>query len=190
MNLPNILTLSRIGFAGIIVYLLLLNSMVSHYWAALVFILASITDYYDGFLAKKHGLITDFGKIMDPIADKVLMLSIFFTLAYLGVLAWWMVMIIALREIIVTVDRLWCMRQGQVLPAEKAGKIKTVLQILAVGVILIYLILDQAEFANSWFHQFQKIYLGGINVIMAMVVGITVYSGVSYWNQRTKKGAL
>jgi CDP-diacylglycerol--glycerol-3-phosphate 3-phosphatidyltransferase len=190
MNLPNILTLSRIGFAGIIVYLLLLNSLVSHYWAALVFILASITDYYDGSLAKRYGMITDFGKIMDPIADKVLMLSIFFTLAFLGVLAWWMVMIIALREIVVTIDRLWRMRQGQVLPAEKAGKIKTVLQIVAVAFILIYLILDQAEFAYSWFHQFQNIYLAGINGVMTIVVGVTVYSGLSYWKQRTQKDAL
>ena len=90
--------------------------------------MASITDFYDGYLAKTRGLISDFGKIMDPISDKILMLSIFFALAYMGIVAWWMVILIAVREIYVTLDRLWSMKKGQVLSAERAGKIKTVFQ--------------------------------------------------------------
>ena len=75
MNLPNILTLSRIGFAFVLVYLLLLNSLTGNIWAAVLFTVASLTDFYDGYLAKKRGLVSNFGKIMDPIADKVLILS-------------------------------------------------------------------------------------------------------------------
>jgi CDP-diacylglycerol---glycerol-3-phosphate 3-phosphatidyltransferase len=184
MNLPNILTLSRIGFAGIMVYLLLWNSLTGNLWAAFVFFIASLTDFYDGYIAKKRGLISDFGKIMDPISDKVLILSIFVVLAYLGMLPWWMVSLIALREIVVTIDRLIVMRQGKVLAAEKAGKIKTVFQITTISVILLYLILDQSVFAHSWFYQIQKPYLGTINALMVITVALTLASGASYFKNK------
>lgn len=188
MSLPNILTLSRIFFAVIIVWLLLLNSLAGNVGAAVFFVIASITDFYDGYLAKKHGLTSDFGKLMDPIADKVLMLSIFVVLANIGMVAWWMVVLIALREIVVTVDRLIMMRQGIVLAAEQLGKIKTVFQILTVAVILIYLILDQATFAHQWIYKIQKTYLGCINGLMLITVVITVWSGISYWQSRHRAG--
>jgi CDP-diacylglycerol--glycerol-3-phosphate 3-phosphatidyltransferase len=186
MNLPNLLTLSRIGFAFVLVYLLLLNSLAGNVWAAIVFLIASLTDFYDGYLAKKKGMISDFGKIMDPISDKVLMLALFFVLAYLGMIMWWMVILIAIREIGVTVDRLYCVNRGLVLAAEKAGKIKTVFQITTISFILIYLILEQAAFANPWFYQIQKPYLGGINGLMAITVGLTIGSGITYFQNKKK----
>lgn len=187
MNLPNILTLSRILFAAIIVYLLLLNSLTGNVWAAVFFVIASITDFYDGYLAKKHGLISDFGKIMDPIADKVLMLSIFSVLANIGMIAWWMVIVIALREVFITIDRLYSMRKGEVLAAERAGKIKTVFQILTICIIFIYLILDQAPSAHQWFYQIQKSYLSWINGCMMITVLLTITSAVPYVQQRLRK---
>ena len=105
MNLPNILTLSRIVFALFIVLMLLANTLSGNIAATLLFAVASITDFYDGYLAKKQGLISNFGKIMDPIADKILMLCVFGALAYLGMVQWWMVIVIALREIAVTLSR-------------------------------------------------------------------------------------
>lgn len=184
MNLPNALTLSRIGFALILIYLLLLNSFVGNVWAAIVFFVAALTDFYDGYFAKKRGLITDFGKIMDPISDKVLTLSIFFVFADIGMVAWWMVFLIAVREIAVTIDRLYCMRKGHVLAAERSGKIKTVFQIMTISIILLYLILDQAWFANTWFYQIQKPYLGWINGFMVITVLLTLSSGYSYLKTR------
>lgn len=188
MNLPNLLTLSRIFIAVVIVWLLLLNSLAGNIGAAVFFIIASITDFYDGYLAKKYGLTSDFGKLMDPIADKVLMLSIFTVLAVVGMVAWWMVLIIALREVWVTIDRLLMMRRGIVLAAEQLGKIKTVLQIVTVSVILLYLILDQATFAHQWIYKIQNTYLGCINGLMLISVVLTVWSGVGYWQSRKKAG--
>lgn len=184
---PNILTVSRIGFAVLLVFLLLQNSLTGNILAIIVFTLASLTDFYDGYLAKKKSTISDFGKIMDPIADKILMLSVFFVLVHLGMVALWMVILIAAREILVTLDRLWCTCRGQVLAAEMAGKIKTVFQMITVSLILLYLILDQAAFANSWFYQIQKFYLGWINVFMVITVLVTVVSGVAYFQNRLKR---
>ena len=189
MNLPNILTLSRIGFAFVLVYLLLLNSLTGNMWAAFFFIIASLTDYYDGYLAKKNGLISDFGKIMDPISDKIMMLSIFFALASIGRVMWWMVILIAIREIVVTVDRLISMRNGQVLAAERAGKLKTVFQMVSVSLILIYLILDQAAFAHDWFYQIEKVYLGWVNVFMLITVVLTVVSGWMYFQNKIRQSS-
>lgn len=183
---PNILTVSRIGFALMLVFLLLQNSLTADIMAVMIFTLASLTDFYDGHLAKKHNIVSNFGKIMDPIADKILMLSVFFVLGSIGVVALWMVILIAAREILVTADRLWCMGKGQVLAAEKAGKIKTVFQIITVSFILVYLILDQAFFANSWFYEIQKFYLDWINILMTAVVILTVGSGAVYFRSRWK----
>ena len=186
MNWPNVLTISRLGFAVVLVYLLSLNSLIGNIWSAIFFIIASLTDFYDGYLAKKKGLISNFGKIMDPIADKILMLSIFSVLAYMGVIDWWMVILIAIREILVTVDRLWSMYQGHILAAEHFGKIKTISQMTTVGVILLYLILEQASFSHKWFYQIQNVYLGGINILMLITVLLTIGSGASYLQSRLK----
>ena len=190
MNLPNVLTLSRIGFAFILVYLLLLNSLLGNIWASIFFIIASLTDFYDGYLAKKRGLVSNFGKIMDPIADKVMMLSIFFALAFIGMVAWWMVIVMAIREVWVTMDRLWCMHRGQVIAAERAGKIKTVFQMATVSLILGYLVLDQAAFAHSWFHQIQKAYQGWINIFMIVTVAFTLGSAVAYFRNKMRNSSL
>ncbi len=186
MNLPNILTISRIGFAIIMVYLLLLNSLTGNVLSAIFFTAASLTDFYDGHLAKKKGLISNFGKIMDPIADKVLILSIFFALAHLDMVDWWMVILIAIREVLVTLDRLWSMRKGQVLAAERAGKIKTVFQIATVSFILIYLILEQAAFSHGWFRRIENFYLGWVNILMLITVLLTIGSGMVYFQNKIK----
>ncbi len=184
MNIANILTLSRIVLAAVIVWLLLLNSLNANIMATVLFIVAALTDFYDGHLAKKQGLISDFGKIMDPIADKVLLLSMFWVFAVLGMIEGWMVVVIAVREIGVTADRLWMMQRGQVLAAEKAGKIKTVCQITAVSVILLYLIVDQSAWAMNWFYQIQQAWHGVINALMFATLCVTIYSGVAYVKSR------
>ncbi len=155
--------------------------------AAFCFFLASISDYYDGYLAKKQGLITDFGKIMDPIADKILMLAIFFVLAHMNVVAWWMVILIALREVLITADRLIVMKKGQVLAAERAGKIKTFFQMTTVSVILIYLILSRSASQDSWFAKIQANYWISIKVLMIITVILTLGSGISYYKNKFKR---
>jgi len=184
MNLPNILTLSRIGFAVIISYFLLQQNLCADVVAAVCFVVAALTDLYDGYLARQMKLASSFGKIMDPIADKILMLSVFLTLSILGMVAWWMLVIIAAREILVTADRLFAMRSGRVLAAERAGKIKTTVQMVSVGIILLYLIVQQCPSLEAWFSSVQNAWLTLINGLMLMVVFITVVSGVAYFRSK------
>jgi len=186
MNLPNILTLSRIGWAIVLVFLLEANSLTGNVLAVIVFTIASLTDFYDGYLAKKQGLVSDFGKIMDPVADKILLLTIFGVLAHIGMVAWWMFIVIAIREIGVTVSRLWAMRKGQVLAAERAGKVKTVVQIVAVSAILLYLVAQQSEYCSFWFYNVQRIWLGVNYTLMLAAVVLTVYSGLEYFRNKSK----
>ncbi len=181
MNLPNILTVSRAVFALIIAASLLSNSLFGCIAAMALFVFASLTDFYDGYLAKKMGLVSDFGKIMDPIADKVLVLSVLGVLAHLGLVQWWMVIIIAAREIIVTGSRLRSMSCGKILVAEAAGKIKTFCQIIAIIVILLFLIADQSSLFNAWFYRVEREWRSLIHVLMIANVFLTVGSGVLYF---------
>ena len=181
MTLPNILTLSRIVFAGLIVWLLCQYSLFAYVAAAVVFTAASLTDFYDGYLAKKHGLTSNFGKIMDPIADKILILSIFGVLAHMGMVDIWMVVLITLREIAVTASRLGAMVKGRVLAAEQAGKVKTVCQIITISVVLLFLIAEESPCTAGWFFQAQPLWQGLINFLMVITVFVTVFSGIVYF---------
>jgi CDP-diacylglycerol--glycerol-3-phosphate 3-phosphatidyltransferase len=188
LNLPNILTLSRVVLAVILIFLLEQGSSAGNIWAFIVFAAASLTDFYDGHLAKTRGLVSNFGKIMDPIADKILILSAFGVLANIGMIAWWMFMVIAVREILVTASRILAMRQGQVLAAERAGKVKTVVQIIAVSAILLYLAAQQSDYCSSWFYHAQRTWLRVNAVFMIWAVIMTVYSGEDYFrNKRSLK---
>ncbi len=184
LNLPNVLTMSRIILAIVLVFLLEESSSRGNILALVVFAIASLTDFWDGYLAKSRGLVSNFGKIMDPIADKVLLLSAFGVLAHIGIMAWWMFIVIAIREVTVTISRLLAMRQGQVLAAEKAGKIKTVSQIIAVSAVLIYLVARQSDFCSSWFYSIQKIWLDVNYALMLVAVLLTLYSGVDYFRNK------
>jgi len=185
VTLPNILTLSRLVFAALIVWLLCQYSLAAYVAAAVLFAAGALTDFYDGHLAKKSGLTSDFGKIMDPIADKVLMLSVFFALAYTtDKVNAGMVALIAVREICVTASRLRAMSQGQVLAAEKAGKIKTVFQIISICVVLLFLIAEESPWTAAWFFQVQSLGQGVINFLMVVTVFLTVGSGVAYFKNQ------
>jgi CDP-diacylglycerol--glycerol-3-phosphate 3-phosphatidyltransferase len=186
MNLPNILTVSRIVFAIVLVFLLEEGTQIGNILAVIIFTIASLTDFYDGHLAHKRGLVSDFGKIMDPVADKILLLSVFGVLAHIGMIAWWMFIVIAVREVLVTGSRLMACRKGQVLAAERAGKIKTVVQITAVSVILLYLVAQQSELCSFWFYNVQRIWLNVNYCLMLAAVVLTVYSGIEYFRNKRK----
>ncbi|MBF0504666.1 MAG: CDP-diacylglycerol--glycerol-3-phosphate 3-phosphatidyltransferase [Candidatus Omnitrophica bacterium] len=189
MNIPNILTMSRIVLALVLVFLLKQGSEAGNIMAVVVFIIASLTDYFDGHLAKSQGLVSDFGKIMDPIADKVLLLLTLGVLAHLGMIDWRMFAVIAAREILVTASRLCAMLcHGRVLGAEGAGKIKTVIQMMAVLVILLYLVARGSDFCAGWFSHVQKNWESLINMLMWAAVILTVYSGGEYFRNKWKMG--
>ncbi len=142
-NLPNALTVLRIVLVPVFVWLLMRGGpapeepsgawSADRWWATVVFVVAIVTDWIDGDLARRRGLITAFGKLMDPIADKALVGSALVCLSLLGELPWWVTVVILVREVGITLMRFVVIRRG-VIPASRGGKLKTVLQ--AVGLIL------------------------------------------------------
>ena len=161
-NIANLLTISRILIVPLFVWLLLADDTLSRAAALAVFVIASITDRLDGELARKRDLVTDFGKIADPIADKALTGSALISLSILGELWWWVTIVILAREIGITLLRFVVIRYG-VIPASKGGKVKTMLQVVAIALYIMP---------------------GPINplrwIVMAAALVVTVATGVDY----------
>lgn len=172
-NLPNALTALRIVMVPLFIWLLLAGGqhgetdMGLRWWAVAVFVIAMITDWLDGYLARSRNLITSFGKIADPIADKLLTGAAFVVLSLLGELWWWVTIVILVREWGITVMRLFIIKYG-VMAASKGGKMKTVLQ--TVALVLMIMPLGQL---GTW-----ALWPGWI--AMAAVVVITVVTGIDY----------
>ena len=168
MNLPNKLTLLRICLIPVFVILML--SQVSNFFliSCIVFIIASITDFLDGKIARKYNLVTDFGKFMDPLADKLLVLSALICMIEYDLVAGWMVIIIVARELTVSILRAIAADNGKVIAASGGGKIKTTSQIIAIILLLI-----GANYSNS-----QIVFVGTIAMYIATI--FTLYSGIDY----------
>ena len=136
VNIANALTVVRLALVPVFVYFLVAGGTSDRVVAFVAFALASVTDLLDGELARRRGLITDFGKIADPIADKALTGSALITLSILGDLAWWVTCVIVVRELAVTGLRFWVIRHG-VIAASRGGKLKTMLQIVAISLYVL-----------------------------------------------------
>jgi CDP-diacylglycerol--glycerol-3-phosphate 3-phosphatidyltransferase len=167
LNIANILTVSRLLLVPVFLAALFAEDGHQTGWRLVafgVFAVASFTDHVDGNLARKHGLITDFGKIADPIADKALTGAALVGLSLLGELPWWVTVVIAVREVGVTLLRFWVIRHG-VIPASRGGKAKTLVQVLAIGFYLLPLpsFLDPVAI-----------------VLMGAAVVLTIVTGVDY----------
>lgn len=137
-NIANALTVSRLALVPVFVLSLFWAGGHDQLWrwvATAVFVLASVTDRVDGDLARRRGLVTDFGKLADPIADKALTGAALVSLSLLGDLGWWATGIILGRELGITALRFWVIRHG-VMPATRGGKVKTLLQAVAIGLYL------------------------------------------------------
>jgi CDP-diacylglycerol--glycerol-3-phosphate 3-phosphatidyltransferase len=182
LNIANVLTVVRILLVPFFIWFLLLDdgrSGLYRWLAVATFVVAIYTDKLDGDLARSRGLITDFGKIADPIADKLLIGSALVLLSVLGELWWWVTVVILARELGITVLRFAVIRYG-VMPASRGGKLKTVVQTVA---ILLFLIPLQA-IAGEWTWWVAA-------TVMAAAVVITVVTGVDYVLQaiRLRAGA-
>ncbi len=140
MNTPNKLTVLRMVLVPIFMVVYMLDSIPYHtYFAAAIFILASATDFLDGYLARKNNLVTNFGKFMDPLADKLLVTGALLCLMERDIVAFWVVMIIIAREFIVSGLRLVAVTKGIVIAAGSLGKLKTVTQLIAVSAAILAL---------------------------------------------------
>ncbi|MFI0444613.1 CDP-diacylglycerol--glycerol-3-phosphate 3-phosphatidyltransferase [Actinomadura sp. 6N118] len=161
-NVANYLTLLRILLVPVFVWLLLQEGTAWRLTAFAVFAVASITDKIDGDLARARGLVTDFGKIADPIADKALTGAALVTLSVLGELWWWVTIAILVREIGITLMRFLMIRTS-VIPASKGGKLKTMLQVIAIGLYILPGPLDPLRWG-----------------FMAAALVVTVVTGLDY----------
>jgi CDP-diacylglycerol--glycerol-3-phosphate 3-phosphatidyltransferase len=168
MNIPNKLSTLRILLVPIIIYLLLINSLTSSIAALVVFVLAALTDKYDGHYARKYNLVTTLGKILDPLADKLLIIGVFTAFVEIGVLSTWPLLIIVARELAVTGLRVVAADQGSVIPANIWGKTKTTIQMITA----IALIIDPKIFSLPFILTEGLVWL---------TVLITIYSGYTYF---------
>src|SRR5574344_377267 len=165
-NIPNALTIGRILVIPIFILLLTLwNNAISHTLAAIIFALASITDYLDGYLARKWKVVTNFGKFADPMADKILVMTAFIMLVAMNMVPAWIAAIIVCRELAVTGLRLLLVENGgTVLAAEMPGKIKTFTQMSSIIFLLCHFTL-----------------IGTILLYVALI--FTIYSGYDYFRK-------
>jgi len=170
-NVANIVTVVRIFMAPAFVWLLLADDQQYgplRYLAAGLFVLAIVTDSVDGLLARRQNLVTDFGKILDPIADKVLIGGALIGLSLLGELPWWVTVVILVREVGITIFRFAVLR-SRVIPASRGGKIKTIVQAVAISFALVPL----WEVFGDWMHIVNTI-------LMSAAVVATVATGIDY----------
>lgn len=186
LNLPNYLTLLRLVLTFVIMGLLHLRNFPAACWAAGLFLFACITDLLDGWVARRRGLISDFGKIMDPLADKVLVLGLFLTFVQMQLVAAWMVAIILAREFFITGLRIFALHKGFVMAAESAGKHKTVSQMAAISLILLFIVVKESGlYFSFWNRKLEGTFHAGINLMMIIAVLLTVYSGGAFiWRNR------
>lgn len=170
-NVANIITVVRIFMAPVFIWLLLADAGelgTIRYIAAGLFVVAIVTDTVDGILARRQNLVTDFGKILDPIADKVLTGGALVALSILGELWWWVTIVILVREFGITIFRFAVIRT-RVIPAVASGKFKTVLQAVAISLLLFpfWSVLGAWELWVGW-------------IAMALALALTVVSGVDF----------
>ena len=177
-NVPNVLTVFRLVLVPVFIWLMFLEASAARWWAVLVFMVAAATDQLDGHIARSRNLITDFGRLMDPIADKALTLGAFIVLSIAGLLPWWVTILIAVRELGITALRAVLLRRDIVVSANKGGKLKTLLQIFAIWLLLI----PWQSLCASW-PAYASLTHGMLIfgwVVAGLALVMTVWSGLVY----------
>ena len=167
MNLPNKLSVARVLCIPAVVALLHFPSDVCRYIAAALFVLGCITDFLDGRIARKRNLVTDFGKFIDPVADKLLVLTTLIMLIHRGMMPAWIVIVILCRELAVDGLRMVAVTQGKVIAAGKLGKWKTACQMVLISAMLIL----NLSVYDAW----------PVAVLAGVVVALTLASAVDYF---------
>lgn len=184
-HIPNILSISRVLLTPVFLYFLLFsNYHHAKLLSILIFTIASVTDAFDGQIARKYGMVTRVGVFLDPLADKVLVLSAFFSFVILGDVHLWMVLIISLRDIIITILRMLMEAKGVTMITSKAGKVKTFLQIIIINVVLLSILLKAYGY-NDYSEVFTKYKI--IYALMLITTLVTVYTGFHYFYFNHKK---
>lgn len=206
MNLPNGITVARIGAAPVLFALILSGGFELHLLAFVIFIAAGLSDLWDGYIARRRGEITEFGKLADPIADKLLVFATFIpfyivshrtdlpaelmAVPWWGPLPLWVLIVILGRELLITAFRAVARRQGVVIAAGTAGKYKTLSQNFFIGSLILWYVLQYRALERGWsggfwtfWQDFHGAFVGGI---LGVAVFLTAYSLIVYfWRYRT-----
>jgi len=186
VNIANRLTIARIILTFIFMFFLFCKGISAKTIAFLIFSLAALSDFLDGRVAKKKNIVSDFGKFMDPVADKILVLAAFAAFVQMHLIEAWMLVIIIARELLITSLRLFALNKGRVLAASRSGRHKTALQMVAIFLILGFILLKEVMLRFfTWNPDWETFFRHGINILMWIVVGLTLYSGMFYlWENR------
>ena len=181
MNLPNQLTLLRILLSPVFVLLLFLGGLAPRIGSFVVFTVASLTDWYDGYTARKYGIISMWGKFLDPLADKILVSSGLICFSVLGYIPAWMVLVIVVRDFLITGLRSYAVLKGKPIVTTFFAKTKTFSQFGVLYLIFIYHLFTggKQESYNSWILQ-KILEIDLIVILMFMITILTVISGVVY----------
>ena len=178
LNIPNIITMVRIAAIPLLCVLLLSPERETGFWAAALFAAASLTDWLDGYLARRMGIVTVFGKFLDPIADKLIVMAALIMILPFGRVPAWMVLVILGREMIITGLRGIASTEGIVIPASNLGKFKTIFQLVAIIGLLLH-------YDYRWFfsidHPLLVVNMHNVGMFYLWIATvITIWSGFDY----------
>ena len=185
MNWANRITLSRLGLTVLFVVALNSSWQYARTTALVIFLIAGLTDFVDGEIARRYGVVTNFGKLMDPLVDKIMMAAAFISLVPLKAVPAWAATTVVARDFLITGLRLMATAKGQILPAERLGKQKTSWQIITIIFFLTLLSLAELRRANEkstwWFRAWTE----AGPVLVWITVALTIYSAVGFtWRNR------
>lgn len=181
-NLPNILSVFRVLLTPVFVWLFF-GTPCMQLLSIVVFIIAAVTDAYDGYFARKHKITTKFGAFIDPMADKILILTTFAVFAYIRFIGWWVVLVFALRDILITWLRTILIKRGSSLVTSKIAKSKTVLQFVSIAFLFVNMLLHNAGYQFVCINYF-------VRYSVYFVAVFTLYTGLDYLKPFFKKNNL
>lgn len=207
LTLPNLITMVRIAACPAIFFLAIAPGVSARLWAFVLFVVAGLSDVWDGYLARRYGWITDVGKLLDPLADKLLMAATLIPFYLIsndgseigrvpgwGALPMWVLLVIFGREILITAFRTYAARRGVVIAAGLTGKRKTLLQSFFAGGLLLWYPLRMIAEARSWeglaaWRIWALVHGGWVAITLALALILTIYSMLDYlWRYRSLLG--
>ncbi|MFH1254079.1 MAG: CDP-diacylglycerol--glycerol-3-phosphate 3-phosphatidyltransferase [bacterium] len=172
LNWPNILSAMRILLTPVFVWLFF-GTLHMQILSILVFVIAAITDAYDGYIARKQNMMTSVGAFLDPMADKILILTTFAVFAYIKFIGWWVVFVFAFRDIFITWLRTFLISRGSSLVTSKIAKYKTVLQFISISLLFANMLLHNAGYQSVYIDYF-------VRYFVYLVVAFALYTGLDY----------
>lgn len=183
-NVPNILTIFRIVITPLIIWLLIgFNSLTLHMLALVLFIIASLTDLFDGIIARKYQVVSEFGKFMDPLADKILVNSTFITLNILEIMPIWITAVIIIRDGLITLLRWGMLSDGVSMHTSQMAKLKTTFQYISMYVGLVFILLGHFESLDTIVAWVEEWFV--TETIFTLTGLVTAYTGLNYlWINR------